>query len=212
MKNISKTQGLQIFGWALSGLVTVPAVVAWWGSYNGNISTNQLFPLFGLLAFSLMWVHYIVAVLRVHFKVESKALAGYFEVTSLIVLAAILLHPGLLVWQLWRDGLGLPPQSLISAYGESVRVAIIAGSISWWLFLAYEFRRKFKQRSWWKYVQYASDVGMLLIFVHALRLGTQLQSGWYQTVWYFYGLTLILSLGYLYGVKQLKPPVVAKKS
>ena|SRR3989344_8139251 len=202
-----KETQLQTIAWGVSGIAVVLAVVAW-GQGNSweliGIDSYQLFPLFGLLAFSLMWSHYVAAALRMHLGLEKAVLRTYFEVTSLAVLVAILLHPGLLAWQLWRDGLGLPPGSELNYLGPTMRGSIIIAMIGLTVFLAYEFRRKYDQKSWWKYVQYASDVAILLILIHSLRLGSQLQSGWYQIVWYFYAATLLISLVYI-NAQKLKP-------
>lgn len=204
MSKIAPNQ-LAIGAWLLSAVVTLTALIAWWTMYNGRIvSTYQLFPLFGLLAFSLMWAHYMVAVAKMHTKADKNELKAYFEITSLVVLVAILLHPGLLIWQLWHDGFGLPPNSYLEFYGEGAKLAILAGTVSWAAFIAYEFRRKFKEKSWWKYVQYASDGAMILIFLHALRLGDHLQAGWFRFVWFFYGVTLVMALLYMYDDKLRK--------
>lgn len=180
------------------------AIVAWGQGNNWKlvgISTYQLFPLFGLLAFSLMWSHYVAAALRLYFKIDRTVLAKYFEFTSLGVLAAILLHPGLLAWQAWRDGMGLPPASQVRYVSPMLGVYVVLGIIAYIIFLSYEFRRKFGQKSWWKYVAYASDSAMFLILLHSLKLGSQLQAGWFRTIWYFYGLTLFGSLVYIYYLK-----------
>ncbi len=204
---------LRVFAWSLSSAVTLLAVYVWWNGYAGSISSvYQVFPLFGLLAFSLMWSHYIVAAKRLYFGIEAKETKVYFEITSAVVLAAILLHPGLLMWQLWRDGLGLPPVSYIQFYGEGLLLPLMFGSISLTIFLVYELRRKFKDRSWWKFVQYANDGAMILIFIHGLKLGSQLQSSWFVYVWYFYGVTLIASIAYMYGQKILKNSKKLKKA
>ncbi len=197
---------LSIGAWTLSIIVSLTAIIAWWTSYDGKITTAyQLFPLFGLLAFSLMWAHYMTAVAKMHANADDIVLKKYFEITSIVVLIALFLHPGLLAWQLWQDGLGLPPGSYFEFVAGTLKVSIIAGIVGWFAFMAYEFRRKFKDKKWWKFVQYASDVAMLLIFVHGLRLGSQLQGGWYQIVWYFYGITLVAALVYIHGSKFVKP-------
>ncbi|HUP26081.1 MAG TPA: hypothetical protein VM124_00345 [Candidatus Limnocylindrales bacterium] len=195
---------LQIFAWSLSITVTVIAVIAWGQSNSwqlSGLSTYQIFPLLGLLAFSIMWSHYVAAVLRLYYKYDKGLLSRYFEVTSLVVLASILLHPGLLGWQLWRDGLGLPPANELHYVAPDMRLYIIIAMISYVIFLAYEFRRKFGARTWWKYIAYASDTAMILIFIHSLKLGSQLQMGWFRAVWYLYGLTLLGCLAYIYSQK-----------
>lgn len=195
---------LQLVAWSLSTLVAVIAVVAWGQGVRwrlAGLSTYQIFPLLGLLAFSLMWSHYIAAVLRLHYKHDKAVLSRYFEVTSLVVLGAILLHPGLLGWQLWRDGLGLPPGNELHYVAPDMRLYIVIAMISLTLFLAYEFRRKFGTRSWWKYIAHSTDIAMILIFIHSLKLGSQLQTGWFRAVWYLYGVTLLGALGYIYSLK-----------
>ncbi len=164
----------------------------------GNLSTYQIFPLLGLLAFSLMWSHYIASVVRQVLGVDKSVLHEYFEITSVVVLVAILLHPGLLGWQLWRDGLNLPPGSYWHYAAPAMKGTILLGETSLLLFLVYELRRKFSKVAWWKYVGYTTDLAMILIVIHSLRLGSQLQHGWLRNVWYFYGITLIGSLIYIH--------------
>lgn len=210
-----KPKQLQIMAWGVSLGAVLLAIFAWGMSYDweiSSLSTYQLFPLFGLLAFSLMWGHYVAAALRLHFGIDKAVLKQYFEVTSLAVLAAILLHPGLLAWQLWRDGLGLPPGSELNYVGESMKMTVLLGMIALVVFLAYEFRRVYDQKPWWKYVQYASDAAIMLIVIHSLRLGTHLQTGWFKSVWYFYAITLVISIAYIYyrkaTNKTTNPPLV----
>ncbi len=204
---MTKARYVQYFAWALSLAVAVIAFVAWGqgvGWQFGSLSPYSFFPLFGLLAFSLMWSHYIASVVRQHFNVDKQVLKTYFEVTSFAVLFSILVHPGLLAWQLWRDGLGLPPGSEVKYVGPGLGIYIVMALTALLIFLAYEFRRLFHGKSWWKYMEYATDAAMVLIFIHSLKLGSQLQTGWLQPIWYFYGLTLLGSLAYIYYQKFQK--------
>lgn len=204
---------LQGIAWGISVGAAILAIVAWGNSYDWKLAgmgTYQLFPLFGLLAFSLMWSHYVVSAIRQYFKVESKTLSHYFEITSAIVLTAILLHPGLLAWQLWRDGLGLPPGSTKIHVGAAAYWAIWLGLIALAAFLSYELRRFYGKKRWWPIVQHASDVAMVLIFIHALRLGGALHPGWYRNVWYFYGVSFLVALVYGYS-KQYGPKIADRK-
>lgn len=205
---MSTTQ-FQKIAWGLSIGVSVLAFVSWGQLYDwrlAQLSSYQYFPLFGLLAFSLMWSHYIVSALRQYLGLDRAVLRAYFDRTSLFVLFALLAHPGLLGWQLWRDGEGLPPASELNYAGESLKVAVILGMIAWMVFLSYEFRRKYSTQSWWKYVNYANDAAMVMIIIHSLRLGSHLQSGWFRAVWYFYAATFVGSLAYIY-TKRLKKPL-----
>jgi hypothetical protein len=200
---------LQIMSWLAVVIVSLMAVVVWGSSLNwklNQLTAYGLFPLFGLLAFSIMWSHYMSSVVRQHFGLEKKVLARYFEITSLLVLFFILLHPAILIWQLWSDGLGLPPQSYLNLYEDpKFKGAVMLGTLSLPLFLAYELRRKFSGKNWWKYISYGTDVGMVAIFLHASRLGTHVQAGWFRYVWIFYGITLLVFILYIH-VKRLTKP------
>ena len=122
---------------------------------------------------------------------------AYWYVSSGIVLACLLLHPGLLSFGLWRDGLGLPPLSYINAY-ESMRLAILLGSVSLGIFLAFELHRWFGDRAWWKYIDRLQLVAMVAIFIHGLSLGGELNVSWYRALWILYGITLIAAYVYSY--------------
>jgi len=166
---------LSLGAYTLTALVILLALLAWGQGQKwqlDDLSNYALFPLLGLIAFSVMWSHYMIAAAKKGLRVEDKVTKRYFESTSFIVLFAILLHPGLLIVQLWRDGYGAPPQSYLENYVASgLKGAVLLGMIGFTIFLAFELHRWFKDRKWWRFVQYASDVGMLLIFIHGLRLG-----------------------------------------
>ena len=196
---------LKVSAWAISVAASTIAVIAWGQTYDwqlANLTIYQWFLLFGLLAFSLMWSHYIAAALRSQVGADKAVLKSDFEATSGLVLMAILLHPGLLGYQLWRDGLGLPPGSYKAYIGTTLYIWILVGLLAWITFMAYELRRKFADRNWWKYVELANRLAMVLIFLHALKLGSHLNSGWFVYVWYFYGLTLVLSWFYIDSLKR----------
>ena len=195
---------LNIFAWLLSAVVSAIAFASWGQTYKWELvglSTYQIFPLLGILAFSIMWSHYIVSVVRQYLNIDKSTVTKYFNITSMVVLTAIMLHPGLLIWQLWRDGLGLPPGSYLNYVAPMLKWVTLLGTVSFFVFMAYELRHKFGDRKWWKYVSYSSDAAMLAVFYHGLRLGTQLQEGWFVAVWYFYGITLIGSLIYIHAKK-----------
>jgi hypothetical protein len=190
---------LKTFAWSVTAVAAALAILVWAQSLHPPFSTYKLFPVFGLLAFSLMWAHYVASVGRQVAGVDKSQLSFYFETTSLLVLVAIFLHPGLLIWQLWRDGFGLPPDSYLHNYvAPGMGWIALLGTVSLFVFLSYELRRWYGGRSWWKYVSYATDVAMIAVFYHGLRLGTQLHSGWFMGVWYFYGLVLAACLAYIH--------------
>lgn len=197
----SPEKALQASSWATFTAVVLIALAAWshdLGWHFNNLSTYQLFPLFGLLAFSIMWSHYMANALRQLFSQKMSVLSRYYKSTSFAVLALICLHPALLIIQRFRDGFGLPPGSYYSYVAPGNGWITLLGTASFFIFIAFEFRRRFGNRHWWKYVARASDFAMLAIFYHGLRLGGNLVTGWFRTVWFFYGITLVIVLIYLY--------------
>lgn len=210
-QNNQKTLILQISAWSLSLAVSLIAFVAWGTTYGWKftpLSPYQLFPLLGLWAFSIMWSHYINGAARELAGLERHALKRYFKLTSYAVLTLILLHPGILIYQRFRDGYGLPPGSYESYVAPGLGWVTLLGTASFCVFIAYEFRRVWGRRSWWHFVTEAGDVAMLAILYHGFRLGSDLQQGWFRYVWLFYLITLVAVLirkyYYRYAVAEVK--------
>ena len=61
-----KSKQLVGFAWGLSGVVVLLAVLAWLDAGNSffRLTAFAVFPLLGLIAFSLMWGHYIIGAKR----------------------------------------------------------------------------------------------------------------------------------------------------
>lgn len=196
--------------WAVSAITILLAIMAWGQSLQwqiADISTYLLFPILGLIAFSLLWAQYATIAMKKYTGSDGAELKSYFSATGWLVLFAILLHPGLLIWQLWRDGAGIPPGSELSYVLPGLKAFVILGMTNLTILILFEFRRVFAKKRWWKYFGYLVDLVMLSIFVHGLKLGTQLQSGWYRFVWLFYGFTLILILIYIHVPRKTRATV-----
>lgn len=191
--------------WAMTVLL-VGAAVARWADVrlgDGRLGAYELFPLLGLLAFTLMWSHYVSGALRLYFDIPELAIKRYFNVTSWAVLLLILLHPGLLWYKLWDDGFGLPPGSYLSVFtGQASRIALLMGTVSLIVFLLFELRRRYHQARWWRFVEYANIVAMFAIFYHALTLGGEVSLGWFRALWFCYGVWLAIAIGYTYYHKR----------
>ncbi len=187
--------------WAVTATTVLAAFAAWGQSLRWDIigvSTYQLFPIFGLFAFSLLWSQYMMLALQKYWQTPREKLRSYFRQCGWLVLAALLLHPSLLIWQLWRDGFGLPPGSYLQHFvAPDLAWVALLGMVSLGVFLVYEFWRLFRDFSWWRYIVYACDLAMLAVFYHGLRLGNQLQGDWYFVVWIIYGLCLLVVLPYV---------------
>lgn len=185
----SLTWGLVVLSLILSLLVWGDGI-AW---QFGSINAYQWFPLFGLIAWLVMATHYFSGALRITHPYLKKP-AYYSKVTSFIVLASLLLHPGILAYSQWRNGFGFPPNSFVEYVGESLLLASMLGSIALTLFLAFEIFDRLKEKAvikknWWL-VSISQTVAMMLVFIHALRLGGDLD-GWFLAVWLSYGMLLL---------------------
>ena len=201
-KNAKSVNSFSSFAWGLSLLAALLAFAAWGQSMRwnfSNLSNYRLFPLFGLLAFSLMWSMYVVGFVRKQSKHQPPKMVNYYKYLPLAIFAAILLHPSLLVWQLWRDGFGLPPGSYLNNYvAQSAKWAVVISTTAFAIFIIYEFRYKYRVKQWWKYMELLADLALVGLYFHALKLGSNFQHGWYRYVWFFYGLTLAFLLADLY--------------
>jgi hypothetical protein len=199
-----------VLPWALTVVVSLLAIYVWGHSFGWDfraINAYQFFPVLGLLAFSVMWSHYMIGNLKRNLLV-GVPLESYFRYTGYIVLGCIVFHPGILIYQLFRDGFGLPPGSYEHFVAPGMAWITLLGTASLLAFLAFELHRWYGKRTWWKYVIMAGDVAMVAIFYHGLRLGSQLQGGWYQIVWWVYGVTLVAVLIRKYARLLLRKPGV----
>ena len=186
----------QLYTWLGTFVVAGLALFVWWPSTE-NLTSYSLFPLFGLMAFTLMWTHYAAGAMREYFNLPKETLGLHFQLTSYLVLFCIIAHPLLLELQLYLDGLGLPYESIPAVYTTVLeRVAVIAGITALVCFLFFELYRFYKDRAWWKYVEWANVGAMFLILAHGFTLGGELRQPWFQVVWLFYAVTLVGAVAY----------------
>lgn len=188
--------------WSLAAAVSLLAITAWTQDLYwrfDNFTAYMLFPLFGLLAYSIMWSHYMAGAARRLTGLPKPALRSFLRISGWAVLVLICLHPGLLIFRLWRDGFGLPPSSYLHHYvAPHLEWVALLGTVSFLVFLAYESKRWLGDKPWWKWVARAGDLAMIAIFYHGLRLGGTLQHGWFRGVWLLYGILLVTALAYTY--------------
>ncbi|HWT55443.1 MAG TPA: hypothetical protein VN031_00230 [Candidatus Microsaccharimonas sp.] len=143
----------------------------------------------------------MIGELRRIFPHDDVDLHQFFRWTGYAVLVLIVMHPGLLIYQRFRDGFGLPPHSYETYVAPSMAWITLLGSVSLLVFLAFELKRWFASKNWWKYVLYLNDLAMIAIFYHGLELGTQTHIMWFKYVWWFYGITLFITLLHTYIVR-----------
>lgn len=193
---MTRRTALIITSWFLSAL-TIGLAFAVWAPRRGSFNAYDLFPLFGLLAFGLMWSHYASGALRQWLRLPEDVLRQHFQITSAVVLFLLLAHPFVIELQLYLDGFGLPPESFAMLYPALIdRAALLAGAAALTIFLAFELHRFYRDRPWWKYVERANIAAMVLILWHGFILGGELRQPWFQLVWTFYAVTFVGAVGY----------------
>lgn len=198
---------LQRIAWLISCSAALLAVIVWEQSRGwrlSGLSLYNIFPLLGLLAFSLMWAHYMASALRVYSRHKEQVLEIFYSTTSRVVLALILLHPGLLAYQLWRDGFGAPPSSYLNYVQSSSQLFIVFGIVALLSFLLYDLKPLLRRWPIRSLVDPLGDIAMILVLIHSLNLGTDLQTTAHRALWYFYGVTLIASMVYTKYVARHK--------
>ncbi len=183
--------------WGIFGISVLLPLISWGSGLEwalGELSIYQWFPLFGMVAWMIMWTHFFTYALRTKLG-DLKTPKHYSQITGYVVLSAILLHPGLLAYAQWRNGEGLPTGSYYAYAGESLKLAIAMGMTGLLIFLSFEFfnrmRKNLTVKKYWTLVSLSQSLAMTLIFFHALRLGVNLGSGWFKGVWIIYGIALI---------------------
>ncbi len=193
--NLDKFQTTE---WALGISISLIMIVAWTVNRNilgGSLSAYDIFPLFGLLAFGLMWSHYVLGSIRRTMGLKRQDNSQYWKISTGLVLFSLIAHPLILNSALISEGLGLPPASYEAAYGTKA-IILLLGSAALVIFLAFELRHWFRDRSWWKYVDGAQVFAMAAIFIHALILGRELTMIWFVIIWWLMGVSLVASIVY----------------
>ena len=158
---------------------------------------SNIFPLLGILAFTLLWLHSISGVfeswLRKYFDFDQ-----FIYTTSTLIFISFVLHPFLLL--IYSDF------SFTRVFSYADMRYLWLGVIGFLLLITYDIGKFLKNHNFfvrnWDKILVISTIGFLLTFFHSLVIGSDLQSGTLRIVWIFYGITAILSTIYTYGIKK----------
>lgn len=165
-------------------------------SWSNSSLAMVLFPVFGILAFTLLWLHSMAGVFEVWLR-ERFDFDFFVHWSSLVILVSMIAHP-LLLLILIKFNFSL----LFSGPSRG----IIFGIIGLALLLTYDLGKMLKKWEFfsrnWNAILIVSTIGTIFIFFHSLMIGSDLQSGWTRKLWIFYGVTAILGTIYTYGVKK----------
>lgn len=190
MENQNQNFFVKSLPWMLFATVILIGSVAYFSEHNWlfaeTVKTSfSLFPLLGILAWSIMWTHFAYGALRIKFNYPKNKL--YSVVSGWIVLFLILLHPGLLAFDMYRSLMMFPPKSFFLYVGDNLGWAIILAEIALLIFLSFEVFNRLKSKALikknWIWISISQMVAMTFIFVHSMTVGHNLKSGWFRVYW-----------------------------
>ncbi len=155
-----------------------------------------LFPIFGLIAFSILWLHSLSGVFETWLR-KYINFDRYVHITASIVLICIISHPLLYI---------IAAKFSISTifYGQALYIWL--GIIGWLLLITYDIGKSLKNRNFfarnWTNILFLSNIGFIIIFFHSIYIGDDLQVNPLRMIWIFYGITAIISIAYTYVIKR----------
>lgn len=194
MKRIAAIPHIQ---WLLFSVVVLIPVIVWLQTYNWRLTLTipAVFPLLGVLAWSIMWTHYANGWLQIKHPEKIKKNQLYSSVSTWLVLGLLLLHPGLLAWQQYRLFGTLPPESFFATVATNLEPFVAIAIFALILFLAYEIVHRLKEKPAIKrasgWISISQVIAMILIFIHGLAVGQTVLSGWMELWWIFLGILLL---------------------
>jgi LPXTG-motif cell wall-anchored protein len=163
---------------------------------TGNITSN-LFPVFGIIAFVLLWLHSMCGVFEPWLR-RHIAFDEFIHYTSIMILVSIILHP-----LLFLVSMSFNINDIFSVYDANY---IRLGIIGWFLLITYDVGKALKRYDFfvrhWQSILLISTIGFLLTFFHSLGIGSDLQENPLRAIWIFYGVTAIAGTIYTYGIKR----------
>jgi len=183
-------------------LAAVAVLYPVWFWYHGASLSFQtivffdLFPLFGLIAFSTMWLHIIGGAFRSQLS-KYIDFENFVFVSSLIVLVSLILHPLLLFVAIQTNG------GNVFDYVQSGNEYLIWLAVTAWIiFITYDILKMLKNKGIfakrWELIKFISTLAFFLTLIHSLGIGRDLQSGTLRSVWIFYGVSAALATFYSY--------------
>ena len=179
-------------------VVLLLPIITWGNSFGWDFSLFNLFllfPLLGLLTFSVVWIQVLVGAFGDYFSGLFN-LDVFYARTGLAVLILFVSHPLVAaIAQLNATGLW-PLESLFALAPPSHKAFLIIGMIVFVLWIIYEILLRLssiprvqKIASWWEHV---ADIGVLLIWYHGYKLGSHTSFGWFMYVWWVMGVTALV--------------------
>lgn len=161
---------------------------------------GSLFPVFGLLAFTLIWLQIMIGTFMRHLLRVFPGIFRFHRFEGILALTFSLLHPGLLFfslgWDYFKFEFITPEQRLFLVLGY-LAVTILLTTVT----TALLYRHPLLIRNW-RWVHRLNYLVLPLIFFHSKNLGGDLQSQPLSGLWWFYLITYLGALAYKLLVKK----------
>lgn len=202
-KNTNRNNTLKITLIIFSLFVVLFPIYIWYLNADfvwDKLVLFEVFPVFGLIAFSVMWLHIVGGAFRRQLE-SAVDFQKFVDISSAVVLVALLLHPILLFIALNSSGT-LDPYIYVTSGDEYL---ITIAFVAWFVFVGYDVLKKFKGREiiskHWEKIKLVSTLAFFLALIHSLGVGSDLQNGTLRLVWCFYGISAGIATIYSYLFK-----------
>lgn len=156
-------------------------------------ASRRLFPLVGLYAFFLVWLQVMMGSNRRWLRSFFPNIIRFHRIEGVFALLFALTHPTLLIF-----GYGLDAY-LKDAFVTRDRVLFVwFGRVALFLIVLTAGSALLQRISWlrtrWRMIHYLNFFVFILVWFHSWNLGSDVQSSGLRYLWYFYGLTFVLSV------------------
>ena len=153
---------------------------------------RRLFPLFGLLAFTMVWYQVLLGSNGWWLYRRAPVLLRFHRTHGIIAFSFAVLHPVLLI-----AAVGLTAFLQKSFVPAELRIYATIGTIQLVLLtiavLVALVRRMPWLRRHWKKFHILNYVVFILIWIHSWFLGTDVQTTWLRFLWVFFALAVFVS-------------------
>ena len=154
-----------------------------------------MFPLFGLYAFTLVWLQTIIGMNMFSFNRLFGNAVSFHRAQGLFALLLATTHalaiPYVYTLQQYIGYKFLPTDLRIFALLGTTAYLLLLLSITAALTRRTKFMRKI-----WRYIHFGNYLVFILIFIHSRNLGSDVRGTILNYLWYFFAVTFLISIGF----------------
>jgi predicted ferric reductase len=161
-------------------------------SADFHVFASRAFPLFGLYAFTLLWVQFLLGAAMPIWRRVYSGIERFHRVQGVFVLLFALTHAGLVL-----AGFGISGYLTRSFLPDHLRPFALLGQTALYLLLLTVSTALLRRTRWlakrWRFIHYANYVVFVLAWVHSWNIGTDIQTSALRWFWLAYGATAIVA-------------------